>query len=266
MLDSRLLATYLRQRRELGESELFLETLTALDAQRELSGSGRTARSAPDPARPVPGRPEPAEETPATADPPGSARRLRVLGEEAAGCTRCSLHEGRQNVVFGEGSVDARVVVVGEAPGANEDRTGRPFVGRAGKLLDLLLESVGLPRESVYICNVLKCRPPGNRDPRPEEVATCASYLHEQLEIIRPRALVAVGRFPAQTLLETSSSLGSLRGEVHSYRDIPLVVTYHPAFLLRSPQWTRTAWEDLQLLREIVDDDGSQEEISNGAR
>ena len=157
--------------------------------------------------------------------------------------------------MFGEGNPAADVVVVGEAPGQEEDRTGRPFVGRAGKLLDLMLASAGFPRPDVYICNVLKCRPPNNRNPLPDEVTPCTtSFLHGQLEAIAPRVLLAVGKFAAQALLETDASIGSLRGQVHTYRGTPLVVTYHPAYLLRSPQMTRTAWQDYQLVRGVLDE------------
>jgi DNA polymerase len=151
--------------------------------------------------------------------------------------------------------VDARLVVVGEAPGANEDATGLPFVGAAGKYLDLLLSSVDLSRkDSVYICNVLKCRPPGNRDPQADEIEACSPYLKKQLELIRPRALLAVGSFAARLLTgHDKSALGRLRGEVHSYEGVPLVCTYHPAALLRNPRWTRAFWDDLQLLRTLLD-------------
>jgi DNA polymerase len=169
------------------------------------------------------------------------------------GCVACGLAGSRTNVVFGEGDPAARLVVVGEAPGADEDRTGRPFVGRAGKLLDTLLASIGFPRSSVYICNVLKCRPPGNRNPLPGEVETCSPFLRRQLELIEPEAILAVGTFPAQTLLGTTDPIGRLRGTVHEYQGIPLVPTYHPAALLRNPAWIRPVWEDLQRLRGMID-------------
>jgi DNA polymerase len=158
-------------------------------------------------------------------------------------------------VVFSDGVPDARLVVVGEAPGANEDASGLPFVGAAGKYLDLLLGTVGLSREdSVYICNVLKCRPPGNRDPMPDEIEACAPYLKKQLELIRPQALLAVGSFAARLLTGSEKmALGRLRGTVHSYEGVPLVCTYHPAALLRNPKWTRSFWDDLQLLRNLLD-------------
>ena len=154
-----------------------------------------------------------------------------------------------------QGAVDARLVVVGEAPGANEDRTGIPFVGAAGRYLDLLLATVGMSRkDSVYICNVLKCRPPDNRNPMPDEISACSSFLKKQLELVNPQALLAVGSFAAQLLTgQEKTTLGGLRAEVHSYRDIPLVCTYHPAALLRNPKWTRSFWEDLQLLRAVLD-------------
>ena len=169
------------------------------------------------------------------------------------GCPRCRLAETRGHVVFGEGSPDADVLVVGEAPGADEDRTGVPFVGRAGRMLDLMLQAVGFPRERVYICNVLKCRPPGNRDPMPDEVESCVPYLRRQIELIQPRVLLAVGRFAAQSLTGTDAPMARLRGRVHAYEGVPVVATYHPAYLLRSPGETRKCWEDLQLLRRTFD-------------
>jgi DNA polymerase len=157
-------------------------------------------------------------------------------------------------VVFSDGAVPARLVVVGEAPGANEDATGLPFVGAAGQFLDLLLACVDLSRrESVYICNVLKCRPPGNRNPLPGEIEACSPYLKKQLELVAPQALLAVGTFSAQLLTGEQKSIGRLRGSVHSYEGVPLVVTYHPAALLRNSGWTRSFWDDLQLLRQVMD-------------
>jgi uracil-DNA glycosylase family 4 len=139
------------------------------------------------------------------------------------------------------------------APGADEDRVGKPFVGRAGKLLDQLLLSVGFSRDSVYICNVIKCRPPGNRNPQPDEVRTCSPYLRGQLDAVSPRAILAVGSFAAQTLLDSTDPIGRLRGKVHDLRGVPLVPTYHPAALLRNPGWIRPVWEDLQRLRTALD-------------
>ena len=177
-----------------------------------------------------------------------------ALREEALACTRCRLSETRGSVVFSDGNPDARLVVVGEAPGANEDRTGLPFVGQAGRLLDLLLAAVGLSRQdSVYICNVLKCRPPGNRNPAPDEIELCSPYLRQQISLVSPEAILAVGTFSAQLLTGQNRPLGKLRGEVYSYEGVPLVVSYHPAALLRNSGWTRATWDDLQLLRQILD-------------
>ena len=237
-----LLARYLRQRRELGENTLFLETLMRGEAV--ALASGRLPQRLAGAATIAPSQAE---------APPASSPELERVRAEALACTRCRLHEGRHSVVFGEGAADAEVVVVGEAPGAEEDRTGRPFVGPAGKLLDRLLASAGFPRERVYICNVLKCRPPGNRDPQPDEIASCVPFLERQIERIAPRALLAVGSFAAQTLLGEAHSIGTLRGRVHRRRGVPLVATYHPAYLLRSPERLRTAWQDFQLLRQVVD-------------
>ncbi|MXW56437.1 MAG: uracil-DNA glycosylase [Gemmatimonadales bacterium] len=189
----------------------------------------------------------------------GEAPDLDTLAALVASCSRCTLHESRKNAVFGEGAPNARVVCVGEAPGAREDETGRPFVGRAGRLLDRLLLAIGLPRKSVYICNVLKSRPPRNRDPLPEEVAACSPYLLRQLALIEPEVIIAFGAFAARTLLETKSALGRLRGTVHRYSGYPVVATYHPAALLRNPSWIRPTWEDLQIVRRMLDGAGDRE-------
>jgi uracil-DNA glycosylase family 4 len=231
------LASVLRQLRELGVTEVFLDDLTAEEATRLATAD----------------RQDPAPQ-PASRDSDGSTSRLEVLSSEASGCVKCRLSEGRTQVVFGRGSADAELVVVGEAPGREEDRTGLPFVGPAGKLLDLLLLSVGIERGSAYICNVLKCRPPNNRDPMADEVATCAPYLHAQLDAIQPRVLLGVGKFAAQWLSGREQSIGRLRGSVHEYRGIPVVATYHPAYLLRSPHATRKTWQDLQLMRQVLDE------------
>ena len=175
---------------------------------------------------------------------------LRAVAER---CRRCPLHEERRQVVFGEGSADARLVCVGEAPGAREDETGRPFVGPAGQLLDRLLLSAGFHREDVYICNVLKSRPPDNRDPEPGEIEACSPFLLRQLDLLEPRVIVAFGAFAARTLTGTTGSLGSLRGRTHVFEGYPLVATYHPAALLRNRSWTRPTWEDLQRARRVAD-------------
>jgi DNA polymerase len=176
------------------------------------------------------------------------------LRSEVLACTKCSLHTTRTQGVFGVGNRQAQWLVVGEAPGAEEDRRGEPFVGRAGHLLDAMLRAIGLSRQSnVYIANVLKSRPPGNRDPKPEEVAACLPFLLRQIELLRPRVMLAVGRIAAQNLLATDAPLGRLRGKVHHFGEFntPLIVTYHPAYLLRTPGDKRKAWEDLKFARSV---------------
>jgi DNA polymerase len=175
------------------------------------------------------------------------------LRAAVAACTRCPLCATRTQTVFGVGSVEATWLIVGEAPGAEEDRQGEPFVGRAGQLLNAMLRAIGLEREQVFIANVLKCRPPRNRDPAPLEAAQCLPYLERQIALLKPRIMLAVGRISAQNLLKTDVSLGRLRGQVHHFgvSRVPLVVTYHPAYLLREPAEKRKAWEDLQFAREV---------------
>lgn len=178
---------------------------------------------------------------------------LEAVAEAVARCTRCGLYREALHPVPGEGDPQARLVCVGEAPGETEDQLGRPFVGRAGQLLDRILGAIQLSREEVFICNVLKHRPPGNRNPMPDEVQACSPYLVRQIELIRPRVIVAFGTFAAQTLLNTREGIGKLRGRVHRYYGVPLVVTYHPAALLRNPAWKRPTWEDVQLARKLLD-------------
>jgi len=301
-----LLRRYLEQRRELGETELVLDSLGVDEVMRLLGAAGR---------------PQP------TATLPGAQPSLRQLAEEISGqdlkdwrdslrqagvnvdagssstkesflspgaepapemafkkgiviasgeaelipsaiekldsleqvakkvqkCTRCPLYETATQGVPGDGNPKAKLVCVGEAPGAKEDETGRPFVGQAGQLLNKILAAIDLTREEVFICNVLKHRPPGNRNPRPEEVEACSPYLIRQLELIKPKVIVAFGTFAAQTLLNSKTPIGQLRGLMHKYHGIPLVVTYHPAALLRNPAWKRPTWEDVKLARRILD-------------
>lgn len=179
-----------------------------------------------------------------------------ALQARVAGCTACELHKTRTQTVFGVGNRHAEWLIVGEAPGAEEDRLGEPFVGRAGQLLNAMLEAIGLKRERVYIANILKCRPPNNRDPRPEEVACCEPYLKRQVDLLRPKIILAVGRIAAQNLLKTDTRIGALRAKRYTYADtgIPVVVTYHPAYLLRSPKEKRKAWQDLQYAQKILDE------------
>jgi len=170
------------------------------------------------------------------------------LRARVAACTECELHKGRIQTVFGVGNVRAEWLIIGEAPGAEEDKQGEPFVGRAGKLLNSMLRAIGLQREQVFIANILKCRPPENRDPKPEEVACCEAYLKQQIEMIKPKIILAVGRIAAQNLLKIDTPIGKMRGLRYEYpgSNIPVVVTYHPAYLLRSPREKRKAWQDLQ--------------------
>jgi len=201
-------------------------------------------------------------EIPASAFARGDARiaglkSLKALAREVHDCTRCSLYKTATNGVPGEGNSNADLVCVGEAPGANEDATGRPFVGQAGQLLTKILAAINLSREDVFICNVLKHRPPGNRNPQPEEIEACSPYLIRQLALLEPRVIVAFGTFAAQTLLETKLPLGKLRGQVHRFHGIPLIVTYHPAALLRNSAWKRPTWEDVQLARRLLDRPGN---------
>jgi uracil-DNA glycosylase family 4 len=281
-----LLRSYLRQRKELGEDELVLDRLSAAELQALLadrpaapsaripSAEPRREGPAAEPRResgpaerlervevhvragaPVPGSAPhpPSPRAPAayvSAEEISSLPILSEVREIALGCPRCGLAKTRTHVVFGEGREDADVMVVGEAPGQEEDRSGRPFVGRAGKLLDLVLLSAGFAREDVYICNVLKCRPPQNRNPQPDEVSACSPYLLKQVELVQPRVILA---FAAQTLLGTDISIGKLRGRTHQYRGVPLVPTYHPAACLRHPAWVRSVWEDVQRARDVLD-------------
>ena len=300
-----LLRRYLEQRRELGESELVLDSLNVEDVMRLLGAAGRSVptKQSQRSVRELAGVPsqdwreslrdagvnvdavapaptpsiEPAiEPTPAITEIPNDMafkkgivipaneaelvpsvieklRSLDEIAEKVRKCTRCSLYETATNAVPGDGDPKAKLVCVGEAPGAKEDETGRPFVGQAGQLLTKILEAIDLTREQVFICNVLKHRPPGNRNPRPEEVEACSPYLIRQLELIQPKVIVAFGTFAAQTLLQTKAGIGQLRGLVHRYHGIPLIVTYHPAALLRNPAWKRPTWEDVKLARRILD-------------
>ncbi len=275
---ARLLADHLRHRRRLGETELFCEQAgreEILNRVRRLidddPGSGGEpprylgeARSAPAGERSGHSAPEEAEIARLARE--GTAREILELADlerlraVADACSRCALHQTRTNPVFADGSAEARVMCVGEAPGQKEDETGIPFVGRAGQLLDRLLAAVGVGREGVFICNVLKCRPPGNRNPEPEEIERCSTYLLRQLELVDPEVVIAFGTFAARTLLDSRESLGKLRERTHLYRGRPLIVTYHPAALLRNPGWIRPTWEDLQRVRGILEGGGDEVE------
>lgn len=252
----------------------------ALRATGALPESPRAGTRAPEPLRAADAPPPPEEvedapppkARPVTSAPAapglavGSADGERVAGEIGAAtdlaqladlikrCTRCDLYKTATNAVPGEGNPHAGFMCIGEAPGAQEDATGRPFFGQAGQLLTKILQAVNLSREEVFILNVLKHRPPGNRNPFPEEVSACRPYLVRQVELVAPKVILALGTFAAQSLLETKLSIGKLRGSVHRYHGIPVIVTYHPAALLRNPAWKRPTWEDVQLARRILDD------------
>ena len=187
------------------------------------------------------------------APPEPSWPSLEAIAQAVAGCHQCFLSEGRAKTVPGEGNPKAQLVLVGEGPGQTEDQTGRPFVGRAGELLNDILKAIGYAREEVFICNVVKCRPPQNRKPLPDEMKACLPYLEAQLDLIRPKVILALGATAAEALLKVKRSLSDLRGKVHSYRGVPLVVTYHPAALLRNPNWKKPTWDDVRIARQLVD-------------
>ncbi len=193
----------------------------------------------------------PAAGKPAAGAPPSADRQsqLQVLAQEVSQCTQCpELVASRSRTVFGVGDPNAELCFFGEAPGYDEDRLGEPFVGKAGQLLDRILAACQLERKNVYILNVLKCRPPGNRDPAPQEIVNCRGYFEAQLRIIQPKFICCLGAFAARTLLNTEESVGRLRGRFHSYQDAQVVVTYHPAYLLRNPEYKRQTWEDMKML------------------
>ena len=207
----------------------------------------------------------PAEANSSSAPRPLAARPSGVaamdwpaLREAVAGCEACGLCRSRRNTVFGVGHAQAQWMIIGEAPGEQEDRQGEPFVGKAGQLLDNMLRAVGLtraeagPEQQVYIANVLKCRPPMNRNPEPQEVAQCEPFLKRQVELVEPKLILAMGRFAVQSILQTGEPIGRLRGRVHAYQGVPVVVTYHPAYLLRNPADKARSWDDLCLAREVL--------------
>ncbi|MFP4309075.1 MAG: uracil-DNA glycosylase family protein [Desulfococcaceae bacterium] len=204
------------------------------------SGRPRTSR---EPAR---------AKSPDARGPAPGAETLEDIRADLGDCRRCPLAEGRNRLVFGTGNPRARAMFVGEGPGRDEDRQGEPFVGRAGQLLNRIIQAVGMTRESVYIANVVKCRPPGNRNPEPDEMATCRPFLDRQIRSVRPEILVALGKVAARALLGTDAPLNRLRGRFHSYGETPLLVTYHPAFLLRYPEWKRAVWADMKRLMEFL--------------
>jgi DNA polymerase len=206
-------------------------------------------------APPIPG-PGLAVETPEhhlLGDDLASLNTLDEVAERIRTTHCCGLCPARLNAVPGDGNPNARLVLVGEGPGATEDAQGKPFVGQAGNLLNGILEAIEVPRDSVYITNIVKCRPPQNRKPLPDEIAACIPYLHRQLEIIRPKVILTLGSTAAEAMLGVRKSLGELRNKVHTYNGIPLVVTYHPAALLRNPNWKKPTWDDVRIVRQLLD-------------
>jgi DNA polymerase len=190
---------------------------------------------------------------PSSSSVPTGAAGLKVIRDDLGDCTRCKLHPLRKNIVFGVGNPEAPLVFVGEAPGGDEDRQGEPFVGAAGQLLNKMIEAMGFQREDVYICNILKCRPPGNRNPEPDEIAQCEPFLRRQLAALRPRMMVCLGKFAAQCLLRSDAPISRLRGQFKEYEGIPLMPTFHPAFLLRTPSAKREVWDDLKKVMAELD-------------
>lgn len=180
--------------------------------------------------------------------PASKEKQLEAMEAELKDCTLCKLHSNRNQLVFGAGNANAELVFVGEGPGYDEDREGYPFVGKAGQLLTKMIQAMGVERKDVYICNVVKCHPPKNRNPEGDEIAACEPFLLQQLDVIQPKAIVALGKFAAQCLLQTSAPISRLRGQWHDYHGIPLMPTFHPAYLLRTPEGKRDAWNDLQMV------------------
>ena len=196
----------------------------------------------------------PPHKPPLTTEAWGASETLADLDKQICTCVKCPLGHTRTKFVFGVGNPHATLMLIGEAPGADEDAQGEPFVGRAGQLLNKILEAINFKRGDVYICNILKCRPPNNRTPQPDEVEQCIPYLQKQIELIKPKVILCLGLVAAQNLLHTTEGLGKLRGRVITYEGIPLMVTYHPAALLRNPNWKRPAWEDVKAVRKLHDE------------
>jgi DNA polymerase len=200
----------------------------------------------------APVNPQVAYQPQADIETPGDRASWAELERAVTECTKCALHESRTQAVFGVGDHNADLLIIGEAPGRDEDLQGEPFVGRAGQLLNAMLAAIGFQREQVYIANILKCRPPNNRDPSPEEAACCHPWLQQQIDLVNPKVILAIGRIAAHNLLNTDASVGSMRGRQHSYNGIPLIVSYHPAYLLRKPVEKRKSWQDLKLVRSLL--------------
>jgi uracil-DNA glycosylase family 4 len=251
------------QRALIQEKELFGDTLYLEPEKKELEEQPMPARKKTIVAEEgpdlfgfaAPKAPPEQEQLPSYPNEPWvSASSLAELDSMICDCVKCPLGQTRTKFVFGVGNPNADIVMIGEAPGADEDAQGEPFVGRAGQLLNKILEAIRFKREDVYICNILKCRPPNNRDPEAVEIDTCEPYLWKQLELIKPKIIVCLGRIAAITLLRITDSLNNMRGKIYMYRGIKVLVTYHPAALLRNPHWKKPTWEDVQFLRKIYDE------------
>ena len=261
-----LLARYLSQQQALGETSYTFSSegesvafMTSSKPQAPAAPAEAKPKTGPKekwrkgaPAVPGPGIDIPAVATDLFAGDPLADKDLDQLGELIRACDQCALCRERTNAVPGEGPANAELLVVGEGPGANEDKQGRPFVGRAGDLLNDILAAIDCPRPKVFIANIVKCRPPGNRNPEREEIAACLPYLYRQIAVIQPKVILAMGSVAAQSLLETRGPLGSMRNKVHRFRGIPLVVTYHPAALLRNPNWKKPTWDDVRIARRLL--------------
>ncbi len=224
----------------------FYQSMTTLGFPRRSETAREQAQAADEKAAP------PQQTTPQTATRTGET--LAVIQAELGECTRCTLHERRTNLVFGVGNPNAELMFIGEGPGFEEDRQGIPFVGPAGQLLTKIISAIDLSRDDVYIANVVKCRPPRNRDPEPEEVAECRPFLNRQVDTVKPKVICALGRIAAQNLLETEEGITRIRGRIYSYRGAKLVPTFHPAYLLRNAEKKRECWEDMKLIRRLLND------------
>jgi DNA polymerase len=225
--------------------------------ERKQTASGKSSTSKA-PAAPVPKAVPPASPPKIRVDTglfdatPSVEESLDAISADLKGCKRCKLSPARTNLVFGSGNPHAELMFVGEAPGADEDAQGLPFVGRAGQLLTRIIESIGMRREDVYICNILKCRPPGNRNPEPDEIGACEQFLFRQIAAVKPKVICALGAFGAQTIFRTTEPISRLRGQLINYRGAKLIATFHPAYLLRNPYEKRKVWEDMQIIRDYL--------------
>ena len=241
---------------ELGAEDFPREVVTPPTRGPAQAPAARPAAAATAPPSPGPSSPPPStphrQPAPRQMSKAATSDALTAVRTDLGHCTRCGLHQGRTHLVFGVGHAQADLMLIGEAPGRNEDRLGEPFVGRAGQLLTRMLHAIGIPRDEAYIANVIKCRPPNNRDPEPAEVAACSPFLHGQIQAVAPRVIMTLGRFAGQNVLGVDESMGRMRGAVGSFQDIPVVPTYHPAYLLRNPAMKRQAWEDLKKVQELL--------------